>query len=687
MADLRAHLEWLHARLTEDETDGCGCQPSFSGDTLVVDATACEAEGQLEVSPDCRETVLEALTRRDADTIRTEAPGIERVYEDDAAALLVAAGRFVESVAFHDERLAARTRRDPLAGAREATGRADVTADIAAETGLAELALRATDYETALSPSVGPPVSRWRVDTTPQDGWTLLDVRELDTGAIVRRYAPSSGPERYVLDPIENRLDRAALRVLDCAYERLARGEFEGGDRAPARAVRADRRNETPDSALMASETEVVADVLRKHTRGYGLLEDLFADEKLSDVFVTAPAGENALRVNVDGETLVSNVRLTEQGVDALASRFRRESGRAFSRADPTLDAAATVSGRRIRVAGVTEPTSDGSAFAFRAQDRAVWTLPALVDNDTLTAEAAALLSVAVERGAATLSVGPRGAGKTTLLGALLWELPPTVRTVVIEDTPELPVGPLQETGRDVQALVTSDESEELSTAEALRTALRLGNGALAVGEIRGAEAPVLYEAMRVGANSEAVLGTVHGDGAEAVYERVVTDLGVSESAFGVTDLVVTCEITGAGERRVSRIEEVLGGETPVFETLFERGENGLEPTGRLDRGESRLLDSLTAPEERYSDLRERLANRTRLLAGLAERARTDPTAVTNSHEYRGTDTTDEAASTGQGTVDTADDIASTGQTTVDTTDQIAFTRQDALDARERGNR
>lgn len=653
MADLRTHVETLRSLLeAEKVSDGCGCQPSFTDETLVIDATGCEDGGRLETSPDCRKTAIDALTRRDVTTIRTESAGVERIYEDAAAALLVAAGRFVEATQFHDERLAARAQCDPLAAAHEATGRVDAVADIAAETGLAELATRAVDYETALAPYVGPTVSRWRVDLTPPPDATLADVRELDTGATVRRYELPAGMDRYSLHPVETRLDERSLCVLATAYERLANGEFEGGDRAPARAVRAvvsdeprvgerTRLSEThdSDSQSITSETdsiptEVIIQVLRKHARGYGLLADLFSDPDLSDAFVTAPAATNCLRVTVGGETMETNVRVTEAGVAALSSRFRRESGRAFSRADPTLDASATVGPRRVRIAGVTKPTSDSAAFAFRAQDPDVWTVPALVGNETLSPAAAALLSVATERGCALLTAGPRGAGKTTLLGALMWELPPTVRTVVIEDTPELPVEPLQESGRDVQALLASAGGEELSTSEALRTALRLGDGALVVGEVRGEEATTLYEAMRVGANSEAVLGTIHGDGGTSVAERVVNDLGVSPSSFGATDLVVTCEIARDNTRRVKLIEEVVDSD-PTFKTLFERTDAGLEATGRIDRGNSHLVANLATPEESYADVRDRLTARERLLTALAKRDETGGQAVTNSHGQR----------------------------------------------------
>jgi type IV secretory pathway ATPase VirB11/archaellum biosynthesis ATPase len=371
------------------------------------------------------------------------------------------------------------------------------------------------------------------------------------------------------------------------------------------------------------------------------VLEDLFGDAAESDVFASAPAAENDLRVRVDGETMQTNVRLTAAGAATLSSQLRRTSGRAFSRANPTLDAVAEDVGAadRVRAAGVTSPVTDGTGFAFRAHSGPTPTLPWLL-GDGMPADAAALLSVAVERGAAALVAGTRGAGKTTLLSALLWELPAAVRVVAIEDTPELPVEALQSNGRDVQALRTELEADRgVSPTQALRTALRLGEGALVVGEVRGEEAQALYEAMRVGASGSAVLGTIHGDGADAVRERVVTDLGVPESAFAATDLVVTMERveTASGtERRLARIEEVGHGNDGVwFAPLHARGADGVESTGRIGRGESEFLAGLCRSDETYADLRDDLATRAATLRDLGERDRTDPESVARAHAER----------------------------------------------------
>lgn len=625
-------------QLTSTDATDCACVPSFHDPVapgadreteLHVDATDCTGGGDLAAAPDCRATVVEALSERDAHVVRTRSAGIERTYADDAAALLVAAGRFSECVADRDARLAARARHDPLGAAREAAGRAGPVARLTAETGLAlgaeRVANASNEYETALRALLAPTGARCRVALDPPDGATLVDGWSLDGGAQVRLY-DVDGQRRYHLRPAWTRLDEAALETLTAARRCLATGDVDGGPRASARAVRRVADESDPVERLGA--------LLRKHTRGHGLLDDLFADPRVTDVVAASAA---PVRVVVDGERLPTNVSLSPDGAAALASRFRLVSGRAFSRATPTLDATVeALDGRQVRVAGVAPPASERLSFAFRTHEEAVWTLARLVAHGTLSSDAAGLLSVAVERGAGILVAGPRGAGKTTTLGALLWELPRAERAVVVEDTPELPVDALRAADRDVQAIRTGlDDDAALSPGDALRTALRLGDGALVVGEVRGEEAATLFEAMRVGAADGAVLGTVHGVGTAAVRDRMVADLGVASRAFGATDLVVT--LTAEPTRRVVLVEEVRSTADSVSgEPLFELTDAGTEGSARLgrtgvvDRGESHLVAALATPDESYADVRTAVQKRTSAIERLVAAGRTEPTARTS---------------------------------------------------------
>jgi len=584
---------------SESEPPDCGCTWSISGQSLQVAASECPANGDLAESEACRHTVIEAIGRSKIDTVVITAGGVDRIYEGTAVERLRAAAEFSSIVAGRAERLASLARRDPIQAAKEASGRAGVVGEAAAETGFEEWA-DAAGYTTDLAHYRVPSITASYLDLQPPEGASLREARVIDSGATVRIYDGSTDRPIYQLEPLEYTLGDAALERLAEAKARLVSTDsMSPPDHRSAVAVVADE--DTPVDTLTR--------VLRKHTAGYGVMEDLFSDPQLSEVFVNAPASENPLFVRAGGEALKTNLTLGTLGTDRLAAGLRTESGRAFSRAAPTIDASLSSIGTTdsVRVAGVREPASEGYAFALRAEGTDRWRLQRLVDNRTLSPAAAGLLSVAMARGGALLIAGPRGAGKTTMASALLWELPTETRLLAIEDTPELPVRALQDAGRDVQRLEAAAGPEAaVDPATALRTALRFGNGALAVGEVRGEEASVLYEAMRVGAASDTVIGTIHGDGYEGVRERVVADLGVPASSFAATDLLVTLNPTEAG-KRVTKIEEVTADGSAL---LYEYDGTSLEATPRLARGNSRLVASLTGPGQRYADTMEKIETR-----------------------------------------------------------------------------
>ncbi len=596
---------------------------SFDGDKLLLNVSYDRWD--LERSDLCRALVVSKLQESKATELVIERDGIRYLYDGNGVELLARAGRFVDQLPDSNRRLMTVAKRDPLSAISELETRTGNVVNVGIESGLLDIDLDATEYSELFSPTLGLTIAGSYVDMTVPEEATLETVRTLDSGTTIRTYSRPSSIPLYVVDLVDLGLTEAQRSLVVDGYEAIADGRASG-ERSASIAM-----NLLTDEPFDPKLTTV----LHKHTRGYGILEDLFSDPHVSDVYATGPVSSNPLRVIVDGELMETNVHLTESGAESIGSRIRHESGRAFSRATPSVDSTTTLAcGVGVRIAGVTDPVSTGTAFAFRRTSDDRFTLPALVANETLSAQAAAFLSVAVEKNAATLVAGTRGAGKTTLLGTLLYELGQETRTVVIEDTPELPVEALQSVDRDVQPMRTgTGTGPEITPAEALRTALRLGDGALVVGEIRGEEAQVLYEAMRVGANANAVMGTIHGDGAADVYERVVSDLNVPPSSFGTTDLVITCQSYQTSEmgriRRVAAIEEVItSGEEVTFAPLYTLEGHTAVPTGRIAQGESRFVNRITGPTETYSDVRAKIRMRKQLISTLAQEGRTSPDEV-----------------------------------------------------------
>jgi type IV secretory pathway ATPase VirB11/archaellum biosynthesis ATPase len=319
---------------------------------------------------------------------------------------------------------------------------------------------------------------------------------------------------------------------------------------------------------LTNDEARELAGIVARYTVGYGVLELLLQDKHLTDIYIDAPIGMKPIYVvHSEFGQCQTNIVYTGDEAESLVSKLRAMSGRPFDEAHPVLDYDLADSDARIAVIG-TPLSPDGNAFAFRLHKVTPWTLPQFVDNQFMTPLSAGLLSFFIDQQATMLITGSRGAGKTSLLQAVMLEILQNTRIIVQQDTLELPIEYMKNIGYNIQSLKTrspisvSKTESEVSPEESLRTALRLGDSALVLGEVRSIEAKVLYEAMRVGAAGNVVLGTIHGDSAYSVWDRVVNDLEVPTTSFKATDLVVVCRpIRFRGSlrrhRRLTQVTEV----------------------------------------------------------------------------------------------------------------------------------
>jgi len=298
---------------------------------------------------------------------------------------------------------------------------------------------------------------------------------------------------------------------------------------------------------LSGKEIDELAKLVSRYTIGYGMMELLLSDRKLTDVYMDSPLGNKPVYVvHAEYGTCQTNVVFTEEESKGIISRFRAQSGRPFDEAHPVLDL--DLSDLQTRVCVIGPPLApDGTAFALRLHKETPWTLPQFMDAKMLNSFSAGLLSFLVDAQASTLVTGARGSGKTSFLQALMLELIPSLRIIVQEDTLEIPVPFMKDLGYNIQRLKTQSAiavsriSAEVPPEEALRTALRLGDSVLIVGEVRSKEAQVLYEAMRIGAIGNTVMGTIHGENAYSVWDRIVNDLEVPNTSFKATDAIVTC--------------------------------------------------------------------------------------------------------------------------------------------------
>ncbi|MEM4758017.1 MAG: type II/IV secretion system ATPase subunit, partial [Nanopusillaceae archaeon] len=359
---------------------------------------------------------------------------------------------------------------------------------------------------------------------------------------------------------------------------------------------------------------KILKNILIRYTIGFGIIEKIALDDRIIDIYVNPPAGMTPITIlHADYDLCVTNVIPTKRELESWATKLRLLSGRPFDEANPIIDTEIEFDGIRLRVAGINKPlSSHGLSYVFRRHREKPWTLPLFILNKTISSLAAALLSFLVYNGRTILIAGTRGSGKTSLLTSLLLELPRKVRIITIEDTLEIPVVYLKKLGYDVLSLKVKSpfslQSSELDAESGLRASLRLGDSAIVLGEVRSREPQVLYEAMRVGALSNAVLGTIHAESPYGVYDRVVNDLGTPKTSFKATDIIVMVNPIKSPSglkkyRRVLRLTEVRKhwNEDPIREKgfvdlmVYDSDKDELQITKDLLNGDSDVLKSIAS--------------------------------------------------------------------------------------------
>ncbi|MFH0830253.1 MAG: type II/IV secretion system ATPase subunit, partial [Candidatus Aenigmatarchaeota archaeon] len=395
--------------------------------------------------------------------------------------------------------------------------------------------------------------TKWTIKPPPGQAVKKYTVGEGTTVEIFK--VPGKIRPIYFVTPPEFKLTEKEYTLLDDARRTLEQRrpvelemKEEGKMRAMFSSIGTELIRDLADVRKFAVTPEQItklATILTRYTAGLGVIELLLADDNVEDVNLNSPMGAQPIYIrHKDYEECETNLVPTALDGERLATRFKLLSGRPLDEANPVLDTEIQVPGGVARVAAIGPRLSpEGLAFALRRHRFKPWTFPLFVNEKMFNPLFAGVLWFAASYGRTMLIAGTRGAGKTSLLGSLALQTLPFYRMITVEDTFELPIEALRTLGFNVERLksrsVITRVELELPAEEAIRTALRLGDSTLIIGEVRSLEAKALYEAMRIGALANLVAGTIHGESAYGVFDRVVNDLGVPPTSFKATDLIV----------------------------------------------------------------------------------------------------------------------------------------------------
>jgi len=368
------------------------------------------------------------------------------------------------------------------------------------------------------------------------------------------------------------------------------------------------------ESGIRLSEDELneMANILARYTAGFGILEILLSDNKIQDIYINSPIGTLPIYIlHDDFEECETNLIPTREDAEGWATRFRLLSGRPLDEANPVLDTELFVPGAKARVCAITSTLSpEGIGYALRRHRERPWTYPLFLNVKFFDPLFAGLMSFLVDGARTVLIAGGRSSGKTSLLAATILEIMKKFRVISVEDTLEIPIVQLRDLGYNIERLksrsVITRVEREMPADEALRTAIRLGDSCMVVGEVRSLEAQALFEAMRIGALSNVVMGTIHGESPYGVFDRIVNDLKVPPASFKAADIIVICNRLRTADglhtyRRVLEVTEVRKEwkEDPLeeggFVNLMEYSakEDKLKPTDTLINGESLIINEI----------------------------------------------------------------------------------------------
>jgi pilus assembly protein CpaF len=340
--------------------------------------------------------------------------------------------------------------------------------------------------------------------------------------------------------------------------------------------VAADVREQLGDEqGLSKDDRDRLASEIADDILGHGPLERLLADDSVTEIMVN---GAYDVWVERQGRLYETTVRFTDEShLRRIINKIVAQVGRRVDESSPMVDARLP-DGSRVNA--VIPPLSlTGPLLTIRKFSKKRLDMGDLIRLGTLSTETVEFLQRCVLAQLNVLISGGTGSGKTTLLNALSTAVPDSDRIVTIEDAAELRLN--QRHVLRLEARPKNIEGEgEIAIRELVKNSLRMRPDRIIVGEVRGAEALDMLQAMNTGHDGS--LSTIHANTPRDALARVETmvlmagyDLpvrAIRQQVASALDLIVHLERLEDGSRRVTAITEVQRMESDVItlQDIFE---------------------------------------------------------------------------------------------------------------------
>ena len=298
---------------------------------------------------------------------------------------------------------------------------------------------------------------------------------------------------------------------------------------------------------------------IKRESLGFGKIDPLMRDPHIEDISCDG-SGVPIFLYHRKYGSVISNIGFNDEDeLSYFVVRLAQKCGKHISIAEPMLDATVP-DGSRIQMTLSDEITAKGSTFTIRKFREDPITPPDLVGLNTCSSEILAYFWLAIENRVNALIAGGTASGKTTILNALSLFIPREAKIVSIEETREinLPhanwIPGVSRSG--FGEVVAKKMVGEIDMYDLMKAALRQRPDYIIVGEIRGEEAYVLFQAMATG---HATYSTVHADSAKALIHRLEgKPIDIPRIMLQSLDIISIHIITNVKGKRVRRCKQII---------------------------------------------------------------------------------------------------------------------------------
>ena len=358
-------------------------------------------------------------------------------------------------------------------------------------------------------------------------------------------------------------------------------------------------RESRGDYLLPIQKMDTVNSIYKMYRGLGGLLDSILADEDITEVMINGP--DNIFVERKGRLTRVDKHFKDEQELRRVIDLIV---GKAHRIVDTRLE-----DGSRVNV--VLSPIAlSGSTVTIRKFSKQPMTMEKLLEYGSITPEVAQFLQKLVKARYNIFIAGGTGSGKTTFLNALSSYIPHDERIITIEDSAELQITQIPNIVRleTRNATASSGESKKIDIQSLIRSSLRMRPDRIIVGEVRGAEALDMLQAMNTGHDGS--LSTGHANSAEDMLSRLETMVLQGEAALplkairqqisSAVDIMIHLSRLRDHSRKTMMVSEILphldeNGDirlNPLFEFREDENSTLQHVSGALVRTENPMIQT-----------------------------------------------------------------------------------------------